>query len=377
MSTESTNKPLVFKTDENRVKTAYERLTEEERNKVDEYRGKLNILETNSIAEFGAEATAKVSHASKALIDGAKTKDLGEASTLLLDMKEEISTFDKKASGNALVRLLETNTRRIKRYKNSYESVASSLESIKDKMANALNDINQKVRLFEEMYNDNNLTHDEIMLYEIAAEQEIVDAYLRAKDLFDQINEEDSEHPQMHPEYLNYTLLVSQIEMLQRRIDALKVSRHMIATTQPQILMMQKSAAMVNEKLRMAASTTIPAWHQQVSITIGIDSIARTSKMLQEFDKATDNLIKSNSKTLSMASIELAKSQNSTLDRLDALKEVNRDMQKTLEEIRKITDEAINNRIKAEQEMIKMEAERHKMPQIPLNSEEIKRRIDK
>lgn len=375
MSTESTNKPLVFKTDENRVKTAYERLTEEERNKVDEYRSKLNILETNSIAEFGAEATAKVSHASKALIDGAKTKDLGEASNLLLDMKEEISTFDKKASGNALVRFLETNTRRIKRYKNSYESVASSLESIKDKMANALNDINQKVRLFEEMYNDNNLTHDEIMLYEIAAEQEIVDAYIRAKDLFDQINEEDSEQPQMHPEYLNYTLLVSQIEMLQRRIDALKVSRHMISTTQPQILMMQKSAAMVNEKLRMAASTTIPAWHQQVSITIGIDSIARTSKMIQEFDKATDNLIKSNSKALSMASIELAKSQNSSLDRLDTLKEVNRDMQKTLEEIRKITDEAINNRIKAEQEMIRMEAERHKMPQIPLTSEEIKRRI--
>lgn len=373
-----TNKPMVFTTDKKLVETAYDKLTQSEKDRVNEYRSRLNLFETNSVAEFGVEATSKISHASKSLIDGAKTKDLGEASTLLLDMKDEIQNFDKKVSGNAIVRFFESSTNKIKRYKSSYDSVSSVLEGIKDKMANSLNDINEKVKLFEEMYNENIETQQDIMLYVIAAEQEVLDAYVKVEELYKLINDENPTNPQLHSEYLNYTLLVSQIEMLQRRIDAMKVSRHMINTTQPQILMMQKSAAMVNEKLRMAASTTIPAWHQQVSITIGIDSIARTSAMMDEFDKATDNLIKNNSKALNMASVQLAKSQNSSLDRLNTLKQVNKDTQKALDEIRKITEDAMTNRVKAEKEMIELEAQLNSVtiPKVSLSSEQIKKKIE-
>ena len=108
-------------------------------------------------------------------------------------------------------------------------------------MANALNDIGEKLKHYEQMFNENDMTQREIMLYVIAAEKEVVSGIERLDEMYKLISAEFPENVQMHPEYINYTLLASQIEMLERRIGAMKISRHMVQTAQPQILMMQKS----------------------------------------------------------------------------------------------------------------------------------------
>ena len=87
---------------------------------------------------------------------------------------------------------------------------------------------------------------------------------------------------------------------------------------------------MVSEKLKQAASTTIPAWHTQVSIAIGIDEIARTSAMLDELDKTTDRLLRQNSDNINAGMIKLAKSQDSALNRIDTLKEISKNTKKNI-----------------------------------------------
>ena len=54
-----TNQPILFSTNKDSVKTEYDKLSQEEQSIVDNYRSKLNILDTNSISDFGSDATGK------------------------------------------------------------------------------------------------------------------------------------------------------------------------------------------------------------------------------------------------------------------------------------------------------------------------------
>ena len=65
-------------------------LSEVERQTVNEFSSKIDIMESNTVLQYGSAAQKKVSDFSDTALNNVRTKDLGEIGTLLSDLVVEL-----------------------------------------------------------------------------------------------------------------------------------------------------------------------------------------------------------------------------------------------------------------------------------------------
>jgi uncharacterized protein YaaN involved in tellurite resistance len=83
---------------EQAVKDQYDesKLTEQERRTVNEFSKKIDIMETNTILQYGSAAQKKVTDFSDSALKNVRTQDLGEVGDLLSNLVTELKTTDQK-----------------------------------------------------------------------------------------------------------------------------------------------------------------------------------------------------------------------------------------------------------------------------------------
>ena len=72
----------------------YDELSEAEKQAVDEFNAKVDVMDSTQVLQYGASAQSKISEFSDSILEDVKTKSTGEVGDLLANLVAEIKSFD-------------------------------------------------------------------------------------------------------------------------------------------------------------------------------------------------------------------------------------------------------------------------------------------
>jgi uncharacterized protein YaaN involved in tellurite resistance len=140
-------------------------------------------------------------------------------------------------------------------------------------------------------------------------------------------------------------------------LNDLEITRVISIQSAPQVRMLQNNDREMLDKLQSSLANTIPLWRNQLVLSLGLEHTNRALKAQGELEDKTNELLKKNSETLKIATVETAKQSERSIVDIDTLKQCNRDLISSINEVVKIHEQGNVKRAKAQEELVKIEEE--------------------
>ena len=125
----------------------------------------------------------------------------------------------------------------------------------------------------------------------------------------------------------------------------------------PQIRMIQSSNQLMAEKIQTSIVNTIPLWKNQMVMALGIAHTQKAMEAQRSVTDLTNELLRKNAEKLHMASVESAKEAERGIIDIETLKETNKMLIDTMDEVLSIQQSGKEKRRAAEQELATIESE--------------------
>ena len=331
-------------------------LSPEQREKVDEIKNSLNIMDSNQAVSFGVGAQRNLAQFSDTILDKVKNKDIGDAGKLLSDLMVQVKDMEIDSIGESkgfLGILPSKLKRRIERFKNKFATVEVQIDKIEGQLDNAKVEMMKDIAMYDELYSKNLEYFHSLNLYIIAGEEVIQEMTtvtipkLRAE-------AQESGDPMNAQLVSDFEETVNRFE---KKVHDLKLSKSMAMQTAPQIKLIQNNDKILVDKIQTAILNTIPLWKSQIVIALGLARQENALKLQKSVTDTTNELLLKNSEKLKQNTIEVAKESERGIIEIETLKKTNRDLIDTIEETIKIHQEGYNQRQQAEKDLLLIEEE--------------------
>ncbi|HHT24478.1 MAG TPA: toxic anion resistance protein [Clostridiaceae bacterium] len=331
-------------------------LSPEQREKVDEIKNGLNIMDSNQTVTFGVGAQRNLAQFSDTILDKVKNKDIGDAGKLLSDLMVQVKDMEIDSIGESkgfLGILPGKLKRKIERFKNKFETVEVQIDKIEGQLDNARVEMMKDIAMYDELYSKNLEYFHSLNLYIIAGEEVIQEMTtvtipkLRAE-------AQESGDPMNAQLVSDFEETVNRFE---KKVHDLKLSKSMAMQTAPQIKLIQNNDKVLVDKIQTAILNTIPLWKSQIVIALGLARQENALKLQKSVTDTTNELLLKNSEKLKQNTIEVAKESERGIIEIETLKKTNRDLIDTIEETIKIHQEGYNQRQQAEKDLLLIEEE--------------------
>ena len=139
----------------------------------------------------------------------------------------------------------------------------------------------------------------------------------------------------------------------------------------PQIRMIQNNDTMMSEKIQSTLVNTIPLWKTQMVLAVGLNHSAEAARAQQQVTDATNTLLKKNAQMLKLATVETARESERGIVDMETLRDTNRQLISTLDDVMKIQAEGREKRQSAERELRQIEEDlRQKLLAMSSNRQE-------
>ncbi len=333
----------------------YDELSKEEKEAIDEFNKKLDVTDTAQILQFGASAQTKISEFSDSVLEGVRTKNVGDVGELLSDLVAQIRTFDKSISVNkkGISKLFYSIKKEITRIIAGYNKIDKNIDIITDGLEKNKITLLKDINIFDRMYEKNLDYFKEISLYIIAGERKLEELRNEEMPRLKEIAKKSGE--QLDVQKVND--LENIINRFEKKIYDLKTTRIISIQMAPQIRLLQSNDAELIEKIQSSITNTIPLWKNQIVLALGINNAKIALENQKEVSKLTNEMLKKNSETLKQGSIEIAKESERAIIDLETIKKTNNDLIETLDEVINIHKEGRIKRAEAEKELENIEKE--------------------
>jgi uncharacterized protein YaaN involved in tellurite resistance len=146
-------------------------------------------------------------------------------------------------------------------------------------------------------------------------------------------------------------------DRFEKKIHDLELTRMVSLQMGPQIRLVQNNDTLMAEKIQSTLTNTIPLWKSQMVLALGMEHSAQATKAQREVTEMTNQLLKKNAEKLKMATVETAKESERGIVDIETLKNTNKMLVETLDEVVKIQTEGRQKRRDAEQELGRIEGE--------------------
>ena len=154
--------------------------------------------------------------------------------------------------------------------------------------------------------------------------------------------------------YRDYEDLCNRFE---KKISDLEITRVISIQSAPQVRMLQNNDREMLDKLQSSLANTIPLWRNQLVLSLGIEHTSRALEAQGTLAEKTNELLKKNSETLKMATVETAKQSERPIVDIETLKQCNKNLIDSINEVVKIHEQGTMQRVKAQEELVKIEEE--------------------
>lgn len=335
-----------------------EDLSPEEREKVDEIKNNLNLLDSSHTVTFGVGAQRNLSDFSDTILNQIRNKDVGEVGVLLTDLMVQVKDLEIEELGEkkgffSNLPGISSITKRLERFKAKYESVEVQIDKIEGQLDHTRIQMLKDIAMFDNLYEKNLEYFNNLQLYIVAGEEMLTET---RSNTLPKLRQEaiDSGDPMSAQLVSDFEDTVNRFE---KKVHDLRLSKQMSIQTAPQIKLIQNNDKMLVDKIQTAILNTIPLWKSQIVIAIGLARQENALKLQRAVSETTNELLLKNSDKLKTNTIEVAKESERGIIDLDTLKKVNRNLIDTIEETIKIQEQGHEQRTRAEQELVVMEDE--------------------
>ena len=216
-----------------------------------------------------------------------------------------------------------------------------------------MNVLIQDISMYQQMYELNVQYYKELTMYIIAGKKALDKAkngkLVELKAKADQTNlQEDVQ------EYKDFEDLCYRFE---KKISDLELTRVIAIQSAPQVRMLQNNDREMLDKLQSSLSNTIPLWRNQLVLSLGIEHSQRALEAQSVLTEKTNDLLRRNSETLKMATIETAKEVEKPIVDIETLRLCSKNLISSVNEVVKIHEQGTVKRVKAQEELLKIEEE--------------------
>lgn len=327
------------------------RLTPEEQAQVDAFVEQINLEDSNAILNYGAGTQKKLSEFSEKALSSVRSKDMGETGEMLTNLIGELKNFDIDEDEKGLKAFFKKSANKAVTMKAKYSKVETNVETISNELEKHQVTLMKDIELLDRMYDANLAYFKELTMY-IEAGKKKLEATRNGKLVELQKKAEQSglqEDAQAAKD------LASQCDRFEKKIYDLELTRTISLQTAPQIRMIQSSDTMMAEKIQSTIVNTIPLWKNQMVIALGVQHAGQAAEAQRAVTETTNELLKKNADTLSMATIEAAKESERGIVEIETLRHTNEKLISTLDEVVRIQAEGKVKRREAEKELVDIE----------------------
>ena len=353
-------------TEENIEKSLnYNELTKEEKEAVDEFNKKIDVFDSTQILQYGSSAQTKISEFSDSVLEGVKTKDIGDTGKLLADLVASIKSFDGSIQEKkGLAKLFSSVKKEVDSIIAKYNKIEKNVDFIESGLDKNKVKLLKDISLLDTMYDKNLEYFKEVSLYIIAGERKLEE--LKNKTLPELREKAEKSKDQI--DYQKVNDLESVINRFEKKIYDLKTTRLISIQMAPQIRLLQNNDAALVEKIQSSITNTIPLWKNQMVLALGITNAKSALKVEKAVTDLTNDMLVKNSETLKQGSIEIARESERAIVDIETLRKTNKDIIETLDEVIKIHEEGKVRRENASRELENIEQElKEKLIEINVN----------
>ena len=344
----------------------YDSLSEEEKAAIDEFNQKIDVTDSTQVLQFGAKAQTKISQFSDSVLEGVKTKNIGEVGDVLANLVGEIKSFDADITlenKSVFSKIFNNAKKQLNTLVAKYSKIETNVDRIEKQLENHKLQMLKDIAIFDTMYEKNLEYFKEISLYIIAGERKLDE--LRNVELpkLVQIAKETGE--QLDAQKVQD--LENTINRFEKKIYDLKTTRIISIQMAPQIRLLQNNDAELVEKIQGSITNTIPLWKNQIVLALGINNAKQALGTQKAVTDLTNDMLKKNSEILKQGSIEIAKESERAIVDVETLQATNKDIIETLDKVIEIHENGRVKRQEAEEELKNIEKElKEKMLEIKM-----------
>lgn len=335
--------------------------TEEEKQRLQTIVEKIDVNDSQAVLQYGVGAQKDISNFADTILDEVSSKDTGFVGDMLGDLLVNVKGLDiesfslnKKGGFFSKIPLFGSLFDSAKKFMTKYETISGQIDNITDKLDNARMSLLRDISMFDTMYNKNIGYFKELNILISAGK-------IKIKEYTDKIIPEIEEKLKSASENdapleaQKLSDLQQKLNRFEKTVHNLLLSRNIALQTGPQIRLVQNANQELVEKIQSSVLNTIPLWKNQVVIALGLHKQQKALELQREVGDTTNELLKKNAAMLKENLVGTAKEAERGIVDIETLKKTNADLISTIETTLKIQQEGRVKRLKAEEELVKME----------------------
>ena len=339
--------------EEKKNETPEVKLSPEEEKMVDEFASKIDISNSQAILAYGVGSQKKIADFSENALERVKTKDLGEIGDMLAGVVGEIRSLETEEDEKGLFGFFKKTSNKLANLKAKYDKVETNVNNIAKALEDHQVTLMKDVLMLDKMYELNMNYYKELSMYILAGKKRLERANnVELPELIKKADE--SGLPEDTQRAKDFSQMINRFE---KKIYDLELTKTVSLQMAPQIRLIQNNDSMMSDKIQSTIVNTIPLWKNQMVIAIGLKHSNDAAKAQKAVSDMTNELLKRNADALKTATIETAKESERGIIDIETLKNTNKTLISTFDEVIKIQDEGRQKRKEAEAELKNIENE--------------------
>lgn len=327
-------------------------LTAEEKQLVEQYAKEIDISNIEQIVKYGVDAQRNISDFSVSFLKKVKTHDMGDVGVSLKELTTALdATVEPEKKG--FRGLFQKAKRGVGAIKANYTKAENNVNRIEEDLLKHESVLVQDISMYQQMYELNLQYYKELTMYIFAGKKALDNAkagkLLELKTIADTSDKQEDVQA-----YRDYEDLCHRFE---KKLSDLEITRLISIQSAPQVRMLQNNDREMLDKLQSSIANTIPLWRNQLVISLGIEHTKRALDAQGTLADKTNELLKKNSETLKMATIDTAKAAERPIVDIETLRQCNKDLIASIKEVIKIHEQGENQRVQVQEELVRIESE--------------------
>ena len=329
-------------------------LSDEEMKVVDNFVKQIDISNTTHVLQYGADAQKKMADFSDMALEKVRTKDLGTVGDTLSELIVELKGFSALEEENKGIKgLFRKAANPVVKLKAKYDKAEVNVEKVVDVLEGHQVTLTKDIAVLDEMFAANNTNFKQLSMYIVAGKKKLEEAQnvtlpqLKAKA---EASGESADAQAAND-------FASMCNRFEKKLHDLDLTRTVSLQMAPQIRMVQNNDALMVEKIQTTLVNTIPLWKSQMVLALGLANNEAAVEAQKAVSDTTNELLKKNAEVLKKTTVDVARESERGIVDIETLKNTNRQLIETIDEVMKIQQEGREKRKAAEVELAKIELE--------------------
>lgn len=301
---------------------------------------------------FGSEAASKSAAFSSRLLDQVRNRDLDAAGDKLGEVVRiarslKLDGLGQRSRlplvGGLLDRLRAGRAELVQQFSDSNAQIEQLMADVGVQQAGQV----QRVQEFDRMHELVRQEHHALGLHVAAGKLQLT--RLQAEQAV--LAADGSDDPLQRT---RRNELDNAVRLLDKRVGDLLLMQHAAEQSLPMIRLIQANALQLIEKFNTVREITIPSWKRQFAIQLSLDEQGKAAGLATAIDDATNELMRRNADLLRQASVETARTNQRGVIDVATLRHVHDQLIATVEEVRSLHREGMQQRQQAEVELARL-----------------------